>query len=220
MLSTISSQPASSLPPLNILLTGVGGQGTILASNIVAEVGVSLGYEVKKAEVHGMSQRGGSVVSQVRWGRQVFSPIIPPGEADYLIAFEKLEALRALPYLRPGGQLIADPHAIPPVTVTSGDAHYPDDETIQAQLARVTPHVHWIPGVAIAEELGNAKAANVVLLGAFSVLLGHDPELWLEVIRQRVPAKYLALEAGRWCWRWQGSERRCNAHTHKIMSNW
>ncbi len=188
-----ASSPSKSLPSLNILLTGVGGQGTILASNIVAEVGVALGYDVKKAEVHGMSQRGGSVVSQVRWGRQVFSPIIPPGEADYLIAFEKLEALRALSYLRPGGQIIVDPHAIPPVTVTSGDAHYPEDETIQVQLARITPHVHWIPGVAIAEELGNAKAANVVLLGAFSALLNHDPDLWLGVIRQRVPEKYREL---------------------------
>jgi len=185
--------PPTNLPPLNILLTGVGGQGTILASNIVAEVGVAQGYDVKKAEVHGMSQRGGSVISQVRWGQQVFSPIIPPGEADYLIAFEKLEAVRALSYLRPGGQLIADPHAIPPVTVTSGDAHYPDDDVIQAQLARVTPHVHWVPGVEIAEALGNAKAANVVLLGAFSALLGHTPDLWLEIIRQRVPAKYMDL---------------------------
>ena len=193
MKNATSSQPTTSLPPLNILLTGVGGQGTILASNIVAEVGVALGYDVKKAEVHGMSQRGGSVVSQVRWGRQVFSPIIPPGEADFLLAFEKLEALRALHYLRPGGQLIADPHAIPPVTVTSGDAHYPDDDAIQAQLARVTPHVHWIPGVTIAEELGNAKAANVVLLGAFSALLGHAPDQWLDVIRQRVPPKYMEL---------------------------
>ncbi len=192
MSATTSSQTVS-LAPLNILLTGVGGQGTILASNIVAEAGVSLGYDVKKAEVHGMSQRGGSVVSQVRWGRQVFSPIIPPGEADYLIAFEKLEAVRALSYLRPNGQLIADPHSIPPVTVTSGDAHYPDDDAIRAALARVTPHVHWIPGVEIAEELGNAKAANVVLLGAFSALLGHDPGLWLAIIRQRVPAKYADL---------------------------
>jgi len=192
MNDTLSSPP-NTLPPHNILLTGVGGQGTILASNIVAETGAALGYDVKKAEVHGMSQRGGSVVSQVRWGRQVFSPIIPPGEADFLLAFEKLEALRALPYLRPGGQLIVDPHAIPPVTVTSGDAHYPDDEEIRAQLARVTPHVHWAPGVAIAGELGNAKAANVVLLGAFSALLGHNPAAWLEIIRQRVPPKYMHL---------------------------
>jgi len=192
-MNDITSLQSTSPSSLNILLTGVGGQGTILASNIVAEVGVALGYDVKKAEVHGMSQRGGSVISQVRWGQKVFSPIIPPGEADCLIAFEKLEAVRALLYLRPGGQLIADPHAIPPVTVTSGDAHYPDDDEIQAQLARVTPHIHWIPGVTIAEELGNAKAANVVLLGAFSALLGHDPDLWLGVIRQRVPEKYQEL---------------------------
>ena len=192
-MNTEHTSHPSSLPPINILLTGVGGQGTILASNIVAEVGVALGYDVKKAEVHGMSQRGGSVVSQVRWGRQVFSPIIPPGEADFLIAFEKLEAVRALAYLRPNGQLVADPHAIPPVTVTSGDAHYPNDDAIRSALARVTPHVHWIPGVDIAEELGNAKAANVVLLGAFSSLLGHDAGLWLEIIRQRVPPKYMDL---------------------------
>jgi indolepyruvate ferredoxin oxidoreductase beta subunit len=192
-----------SLSPLNILLTGVGGQGTILASNIVAEVGVALGYDVKKAEVHGMSQRGGNVVSQVRWGRRVFSPIISPGEADFIIAFEKLEALRALPYLRPRGQLLVDPHAIPPVTVTSGDAHYPDDASIKARFAHVTPHVHWIPGAAIAEELGNAKAANVVLLGAFSALLNHDANLWLDVIRQRAPSKYVKLNERAF---WRGRE--------------
>ncbi len=188
---------------LNIVLTGVGGQGTILASSMVAEVGMALGYQVKKAEVHGMSQRGGSVVSQVRWGKEVFSPIIPPGEADVLVAFEKLEAVRALGYLRPEGAVFADPHEIPPITVSSGDDLYPDDDAIQAALAQKTSQVYWVPGVDLAEALGNAKAANVVLLGALSAWLGHAPERWLEVIRRRVPAKYLELNERAF---WQGRE--------------
>ncbi len=183
----------SSSSSLNIILTGVGGQGTILASNIVAEVGMALGYQVKKAEVHGMSQRGGSVISQVRWGKEVFSPIISPGKAHVLVAFEKLEAVRALGYLQPEGAVLVDPHEIPPITVSSGNDPYPDDEAIQAALAQKTSHVYWVPGVTLAEALGNVKAANVVLLGALSAWLGHSPEVWLEVIRQRVPAKYLAL---------------------------
>ncbi len=179
--------------PLNILLTGVGGQGTILASQIVADVGMALGYEVKRAEVHGMSQRGGSVISQVRWGRRVFSPVISPGEADFVIAFEKLEAVRVRSYLRPHGQIIVDRHALPPMTVSAGEASYPDDASIQSWLEAVSAQVYWVPGVEIAEELGNAKAANIVLLGAFSAILRHNHSLWLEIVRQRVPEKHRAL---------------------------
>ncbi|NOY99651.1 MAG: indolepyruvate oxidoreductase subunit beta [Chloroflexi bacterium] len=187
---------------IRFLLVGVGGQGTILASNVLVELGISLGYDAKKAEVHGMSQRGGSVVSHVRWGKQVFSPIIPDGEADILIAFEKLEAVRFVRGLRPGGMALVNDHEIAPITVSSGNGKYPDDETIRAALAAVSDDVHWVEGIAIAESLGNAKAANVVLLGALSRLLEMEAAPWLAVIEGRVPPKFLelnrkAFQAGR-----------------------
>ncbi len=179
--------------PLSILLVGVGGQGTILASNVLAELGLSLGFDVKKAEVHGMSQRGGSVVSHLKWGETVHSPIIPQGEADILIAFEKLEALRYITQLKPGGFVIVNDQEIVPVTVSSGNFVYPGDAVIKETIAAKTPHQFWVNGVKIAEELGNSKAANVVLLGAMSAMMGLEAGPWLEVIGSRVPAKYLAL---------------------------
>lgn len=187
---------------IHILLVGVGGQGTILASNVLAELALALGYDVKKAEVHGMSQRGGSVISHVTWGPQVSSPVIGKGEADLLVAFEKLEALRFIDNLRAGGTVLVNDQHIAPITVSAGNAHYPPDEAIRAALASVTPHVHWINGEAIAGALGNAKAANVVILGALSALLGMDTAPWLGVIEQRVPPKFVelnrrAFQAGR-----------------------
>ena len=122
---------------LDIALVGVGGQGTILASNVLAELGMAAGYDVKKAEVHGMSQRGGSVVSHVRWGPEVFSPIIPAGGADILVAFEKMEAARYAALLAPGGTAIVNDFAIEPITVITGGAHYPDDAAIEAAWAAV-----------------------------------------------------------------------------------
>ncbi len=178
---------------IRFMLTGVGGQGTLLASNVLAEVGMALGYDVKKAEVHGMSQRGGSVISHVRWGEQVFSPIIPAGEADILISFEKLEAIRFLQGLKPGGLALINDYEIIPVTVSSGSGTYPDDEAIRAAFQAVTENTHWLPAVRLAEELGNAKAANVVMLGALSRLMNLPPKPWLEVIERRVPKKFIDL---------------------------
>ncbi len=175
------------------LLTGVGGQGTILASNVLAELGIALGYDTKKAEVHGMSQRGGSVVSHVSWGEQVFSPIIPDGEADILISFEKLEAIRFVGGIRPDAMVLINDYEIIPITVSSGGGEYPSEEEIKSAFAPVTENVHWVKGVAIAEELGNAKAANVVLLGALSKILEMDAETWLDVIVARVPPKFVGL---------------------------
>jgi indolepyruvate ferredoxin oxidoreductase beta subunit len=187
---------------LSFLLAGVGGQGTILASDVVAELGVSAGYDVKKAEVHGMSQRGGSVISHVRWGPQVFSPIIAKGETDIFVAFEKLEAVRFIDHLCPGGLALINNHTISPITVSAGNAVYPNQETIRAALTRVTGNVHWVNGLEIAEKLGNARTANVVILGALSALLKMEADPWLKVIRGRVPPKYIelnrqAFEAGR-----------------------
>lgn len=184
------------------LLTGVGGQGTILASNVLAELGIALGYDSKKAEVHGMSQRGGSVVSHVSWGEQVFSPIIPEGEADVLIAFEKLEAMRFAGGIRQGAMVLINDYEIVPVTVSSGGGIYPSVDEVRNTFAPLTEHVFCIKGVEIAEELGNAKAANVVLLGALSKILEMDAAPWLKVIETRVPPEFIelnrkAFQAGR-----------------------
>jgi len=196
---------------INFLLAGVGGQGTILASDVLVNVGVAAGYQAKQAEVHGMSQRGGSVTSHVRWGRQVvYSPLVGAGEVDVLLAFEKAEALRALNQLRPGALALVNMAAIEPLTVTSGGQSYPTDETLRQAFARATPHVEYLDGEAIAESLGNVRVANVVLLGALSALLEREqhagPELsaeaWLEVITERVPPRHVelnrqAFQAGR-----------------------
>ncbi len=195
---------------INFLLAGVGGQGTILASDVLVNVGLSSGYQAKQAEVHGMSQRGGSVTSFVRWGKVVYSPLVGAGEVDVLLAFEKVEALRCLRQLRPGALALVNMEAIEPVTVTSGDAVYPDDERLFAAVAQVTDQAAYIPGPALAAQVGNPKTANVVLLGALSALMERQAPgdlqvpvtTWLSVIIERVPAKYVdlnkrAFEAGR-----------------------
>lgn len=179
--------------PVSFLLVGVGGQGTILASDILAEAGIKLGYDVKKAEVHGMSQRGGSVVSNLRWAKQVYSPIVPKGSADILIAFEKLEAARYREYLKPGGIVLVNDYAILPVTVSSGGSHYPDDTQIRESFAGLAGDMCWVDGLALAEGLGNARAANVVIIGALTALLGLPADILLEAVETRVPEKYLEV---------------------------
>lgn len=194
---------------LNFLLAGVGGQGTILAADVLVNVGLAAGYQAKQAEVHGMSQRGGSVTSFVRWGKVVYSPLVGAGEVDVFLAFEKAETLRNLNQLRPGALVVVNMQAILPVTVTSGGQPYPDDDRLRAAIAQVTGKAVYIEGERIAEELGNVRAANVVLLGALSKLIereglapGLTPEAWLKVIEEHVPAKYIelnrkAFQAGR-----------------------
>jgi len=178
---------------IKFLLTGVGGQGTILASNVLADLGLSLGYDVKKAEIHGMSQRGGTVISYIRWAEKVFSPIISKGEADIIIALEKLEAIRAIDQLKQGGIVIVNDYAIVPVTVSSGSAKYPSDEEIKDKIHMFTNRDYWVPGIQIADNLGNAKVSNVAILGALSQLLGIDKEKFLKVIISRIPEKYQSL---------------------------
>jgi indolepyruvate ferredoxin oxidoreductase beta subunit len=187
---------------INFLLTGVGGQGTLLASNVIAEVGLSNGYDAKKAEVHGMSQRGGSVVSHVRWGKEVFSPLISEGEADVLIAFEKLETVRFIDWLRPDGLVIVNNYCIIPLSVTTSGSIYPQDEELNALITQRSKKVHWINGIEIAEKLENTKVANMVILGALSFLLDMKAEEWLNVIQRYVPPMTLdiniqAFNAGR-----------------------
>lgn len=186
---------------INFLLAGVGGQGTILASDVLVNTGLAAGYQAKQAEVHGMSQRGGSVTSHVRWGETVHSPIVAAGEADVLLAFEKAEALRSLKSLRPHALVIINNETILPLTVTSGGQPYPNDDSIQAAFTQVTGKIVYVDGARIAGDLGSAKAANVVLLGALSAMLEDSglavPDLteqvWLDVIGARVPKKFIEL---------------------------
>ncbi|MCX6029554.1 MAG: indolepyruvate oxidoreductase subunit beta [Chloroflexi bacterium] len=195
---------------INFLLAGVGGQGTILAADVLVNVGMAAGYQAKQAEVHGMSQRGGSVTSFVRWGKIVYSPLVGAGEVDVYLAFEKAEALRNLNQLRAGALAVINLQAIEPITVTSGGQSYPDDDRLRAKIAEVTDKAVYVDGECIAGELGNSRAANVVLLGALSALIEAaglarpelTPEAWLKVIEGRVPAKYVelnrkAFQAGR-----------------------
>ena len=184
----------ASREPYSFVLVGVGGQGTLLASNILAEVGLAAGFDVKKSEVHGMAQRGGSVASHVRWHpERVFSPLVGLGEADILLSFEKVEALRFAEFLRRGGTAIVNDMAIVPVTVSSGTAVYPGDEHLAKVFDSLDAELVMIPGERLAQEAGNVKAANVVLLGAVSRLLPLPEETWWECLAQRVPKKFLEL---------------------------
>lgn len=178
---------------INFILAGVGGQGTILASDLLAQVGLEAGYDVKQAEVHGMAQRGGSVNSHIRWGPVVYAPLIAEGDARFLVAFEQVEAVRAISFLQPGGTVLVNQQAIAPISVSSGSAAYPSMDYLQEMLANKTSDVHWIPALDIAKTLGNGKVANMVMLGALSGLLPVSPQAWLRCIKSRVPARYLEL---------------------------
>lgn len=181
------------MAPLNFVLVGVGGQGAILASDILTDVGLKAGYDARKAEVHGMAQRGGSVITHIRWAEKVYSPLIGKGEAHFLLALEKLEALRYIEFLRPGGIALVNDQAIPPVAVNIGAASYPDDERIKSLLAQVAGKVIFIPALRKAEELGEPRITNIVLLGALSSLLEVPEEIWHKAIEKRVPQRYLEL---------------------------
>ena len=173
----------------NIFLSGVGGQGTILASNILGQVLLNAGYDVKKAEVHGMAQRGGDVTTHFRFGRKVHSPLIKQGDADYLISFELLEALRYLNWLKPDGKVILNNQRILPPTVSLGKAEYPPD--VEKIFRKHFKENVWVVnGREIARKLGNIQVANVVIIGAVS---GFFPELnagqWIEAIKELLPAR-------------------------------
>jgi indolepyruvate ferredoxin oxidoreductase beta subunit len=178
---------------LNFLFVGVGGQGILTASDIVAEVGLAVGYDAKKSEIHGFSQRGGVVDSHVRWGKQVAAPVAGKREVDILISFEFMETARWLDYLKPGGIILADRQKIVPMSATVGDAVYPADEEVETALRSRTDDLTFVQGASIAERLGNARMANIVLLGALAARLPIDPQVWLSVIERRVPPKYVEL---------------------------
>ena len=175
----------------SILLVGVGGQGTILASKILSEGLVRKGYDDKMSEIHGMSQRGGSVTTHVRFGSKVSSPIVPVGEADVLVAFEKVEAVRWLNYLKKDGTLVVNDFEIYSLPVLTGAAVYPDG-IIEKLMAEV-PKLKVLNAGAMAEEIGNIKAQNVVLLGALVKAMGLESLDWESVIEELVPARLLEL---------------------------
>lgn len=185
---------------LNISLVGVGGQGTLLASEILCQVALLSGKDVKKSEVHGMAQRGGSVVSQVRIGDKVHSPLIAVGETDILISFEKLEALRYAHFLAADGVAMVNDQEIRPVTVSSGQASWPED--LDGRLKSTFAKLELLPALKMARELGNVRSMNVVMIGALSNHTEIPNEVWHESIRALVKPQYVelnlkAFEAGR-----------------------
>lgn len=175
---------------MNIMIVGVGGQGTLLASRILGGVAIKMGYDVKVSEVHGMSQRGGSVVTYVKFGDKVYSPIIDKGEADLILAFEMLEAYRALPFVKKGGKILANRQQMNPMPVITGAMEYPQD--IEAKLGEKV-NLEVIDALPLAKEAGTIKAVNVVLIGLLAKSMDIDKEVWLEVIKEYVPAKFLEM---------------------------
>ena len=174
---------------INVLICGVGGQGILLASEILSEVLIKAGYDVKKSEIHGMSQRGGSVESHVRAGKKVYSPLIKKGEADFILSFESIEGLRYLEYLSPEGKLIRNTQKIIPLTVTIGDAKYPENpEKIAKDNGIDTVSINAIK---IAKDLGSNKVVNVLLLGVLAQYLGIDKNIWTKVIEDWMKVKKL-----------------------------
>jgi indolepyruvate ferredoxin oxidoreductase beta subunit len=173
----------------NIFLSGVGGQGTILASNILGQVMLNAGYDVKKSEVHGMAQRGGDVTTHFRFGKKVYSPLIKQGEVDYLVSFELLEALRYINWVKPGGKILLNNHSIFPPDVNLGKIEYPRD--VEATFRKYFKENVWaVNGQEMAKSLGNIQVANVIIIGAFS---NFFPELkaaqWLDAIKELLPAR-------------------------------
>ncbi|MHB1042395.1 MAG: indolepyruvate oxidoreductase subunit beta [Eubacteriales bacterium] len=178
---------------LDFLFAGVGGQGTILASDILTAVGLSCGYDVKKSEVHGMSQRGGAVESHVRWGEVVYSPLIEEGGADFLLGFEMLEAARWPHYLAPGAVALVNRSRVLPPSVNLGQARYPEEKEIEDLLSEAGARVIWVEGAAMAGELGNPALAGVVILGALSACLEEPVAAWQKAVEELVPPKYKEL---------------------------
>lgn len=175
----------------SVIIVGVGGQGTLLASRVLGSAMLSRGVDVKVSEVHGMSQRGGSVVTYVRYGDKVYSPLIEQGEADVVLAFEALEAARFLPWLKPGGTVVVNTQQIDPMPVITGNAVYPEHiiDAIKEQGVKVVA----FDALSLAKQAGSVKAVNVVLIGAMAKRLEVDKEVWIETIKATVPPKFIDM---------------------------
>ncbi|TKJ40057.1 indolepyruvate oxidoreductase subunit beta [candidate division LCP-89 bacterium B3_LCP] len=176
---------------MNVLIVGVGGQGVLLASQILSDVNLQVGNDVKKSEVHGMAQRGGVVSSHIRFGKKVYSPLIPNRQADVILAFERAEALRWVHELKPGGYMVVNDQIIMPPIAVDPKYVYPDGAI--DELKRKVENLNVIDAAGISEELGNPRLANTVLLGALSNALDIDESLWKEVISRRVPKATIDL---------------------------
>ena len=186
----------------DLLITGVGGQGVILASDIIGEAALAAGYDVKKTDTLGMAQRGGSVLSHVRIGRRVWSPLIKEGDVDILVAFEKLEAARWGHYLRSGAIAIVNNHALPPLSVILGNERYPTDEEITDILRQWSSSIYFVDGTSRTRELGNIRTLNMFMLGCVSLFLPLKVQVWKDSISQRISSSMrqiniAAFELGR-----------------------
>ncbi len=175
----------------NIMIVGVGGQGSLLASKLLGHLLLSQGYDVKVSEVHGMSQRGGSVVTYVRYGDHVYSPVIDRGEADFIVSFELLEAARWLPFLKKDGQIVTNTQQIDPMPVITGAVEYPQD--LVEKLRSAGAKVDAMNCLKLAKEAGSAKAVNIVLLGRLSHYFDLPQEAWMASLEANVPAKFLEM---------------------------
>ena len=175
----------------NVMIVGVGGQGSLLASKLLGKLLMDAGYDVKVSEVHGMSQRGGSVVTYVRYGEKVYSPVIDKGEADYIVSFELLEAARWMEYLKPDGQIVTNIQQIDPMPVITGAMSYPDELVKKMKDAGVK--VDALDCLKLAEEAGSAKAVNIVLMGRLSHYFDMPRDAWMKAMEAMVPAKFLEM---------------------------
>ena len=175
----------------NIMIVGVGGQGSLLASKLLGKMLLSKGYDVKVSEVHGMSQRGGSVVTYVRYGDKVYSPIIDKGEANIIMSFELLEAARWIEYLAPNGLIITNSQQVNPMPVITGQTTYPED--LEKKMKDLNVNVDVIDALKLAEAAGTSKAVNLVLIGRLSKSFDFSEEEWMKIIESSVPGKYLEL---------------------------
>ena len=175
----------------NIIIVGVGGQGSLLASKILGDLLLRQGYDVKVSEVHGMSQRGGSVITYVRFGDRVYSPVVDEGEADYIVSFEILETARWLSYLKPDGQIVTNTQQIDPMPVITGAATYPEDLVSKIKAAGVK--IDAMDCLSLAREAGSPKAVNIVLLGRLSHYFSISEEAWQEALAANIPPKFLEL---------------------------
>lgn len=175
----------------NIMIVGVGGQGTLLASKLLGRILLSKGYDVKVSEVHGMSQRGGSVVTYVRYGDKVYSPVIDKGEADYIVSFEMLEAARWAEYLKPDGTIITNTQQVNPMPVIIGACDYPAD--LENKIKALGIKLDAIDALSLAEQAGTSKAVNIVLMGKLSNYFDFSEQEWMNAIEKSVPEKFLEL---------------------------
>jgi indolepyruvate ferredoxin oxidoreductase beta subunit len=187
---------------MDLLVTGVGGQGVVLASDIIGETAITAGFDVKKTDTLGMAQRGGSVVSHVRMAPKVFSPLIREGTADLLLAFEKIEAARWSHFLRPGGIAIINLYEQPPLSVSLGQEKYPTQDEIEAALKRRTDQVYFVDGIGQAQKLGNVRTLNLFMLGCFAAFAPMDINIWKDSVSRFLPENLReinlkAFEAGR-----------------------